>query len=134
MTDSEIQQPAAEPTTAPRSLRIGRMGCVIVWLILFLTPCALVFLATRGEISIGTGPAPDQRLRIWLVMEAESRGFGISTASAHESGNLTCVQTDVRFLLWQGSAEPSSYCDCYALEADSYTLVSTSSGACTPQR
>ncbi len=124
MTD--IQSP-------PRS-RIRRVGCtlaVIVWFLLLLTPCLVVVLATRGEISISTGAAPDQQTRIWLVMEARSRGIGLSTASIHPSADRICVQTDVRFFLWQGSADPTSYCACYSQDADTYNFVSTTTGACS---
>jgi hypothetical protein len=98
--------------------------------LLLLTPCLVIVLATRGEISISTGSAPDQELRIWLVMEARSRGLGVSNASLHEQDSATCVQTDVQFWLWQGSEAPTSYCECYTREGESYRLMSTAQGTC----
>lgn len=114
---------------------IRRVGCtiaVILWFLLLLTPCVVIVLATRGEISISTGDAPEQRVRLWLVMEARSRGLGISNASLHESGGKLCVQTDVQFLLWQGSEDSTQYCDCYTRDGEDFNFVSTNSGTCIP--
>ena len=129
MTDT-----VAIPPSPPKRSRVRRIGCtilVVIWFLLLLTPCLVVVLASRGEISISTGSAPEQRTRIWLLMEATQRGLGVSTASVHEAGDQLCVQTDVRFLLWQGSQAPTSYCECYTHNADRYDFVSTNSGACS---
>jgi hypothetical protein len=121
------------PIVPPKPSRIRRIGCtiaVILWFLLLLTPCLVIVLATHGEISVSTGSAPEQRTRIWLIMEARSRGLGVSTASAHESDGQTCVQTDVQFWLWQGSEEPTSYCECYTHQGDTYTFSGSTQGQC----
>ncbi len=116
---------------------LARLGCgigLVIWAILLLTPCFLITLAVRGEISLNTGAAPEQRLRIWLVMEARERGLGISTAELHEKDDLTCVQTNVQFVLWQGQADPVSYCQCYQHppDSDDWSLQEVTSDVCVP--
>lgn len=131
---SDVQSDPAPEQEEPVIVRkkrgpFARLGCalgLVIWAVLILSPCILVALAARGEISITTGDAPEQRLRIWLIMEAAERGVGISTASIHEQANgQTCVQTDASFLLWQGKADPVSYCECYQHETGSEDWIPT---------
>ena len=125
------------PAIPVRRSAIRRAGCIvalILWFLILLTPCLLIVLATQQEIVITTGSAPGQQTRIWLVSEADQRGIVLSTASVRQpSENVLCVQTDVRFFLWAGEAEPTSYCECYERfsSSDPWTLVSTASGVCT---
>jgi len=114
-------------------LRSG--GCavaVLVWAVLMLIPFLLFALAVRGEISLNTGPAPEQRLRVWLIMEPAQRGVGISTAAAFSNGDNTCVQTDVHFVLWQGGPEEAhTYCECYRRADDGdWVALGALDGAC----
>jgi hypothetical protein len=138
---SEIQNEAApeqeELVVIPkRRGPLARLGCalgLIIWAILILSPCILITLAVRGEINIPTGDAPDQRLRVWLIMETRQRGVGISNASIRERDDgQTCVQTETSFLLWLGEAEPVSYCECYQHEDGSQDWIPTEmmSGLC----
>ncbi len=125
---------AVEP---PRRSPLRRAGCWIViaiWFLILLIPCFLITLAVQQEIVITTGGAPGQHVRLWLISEAEQRGFGLSTAAVTaKDDNDLCVQTDVRFLLWAGKGESSSYCDCYQRDNPSaeWTSVSTATGACS---
>ncbi len=131
---SEIQnelvreQQEVAVTRKPRG-PLARLGCavgLVIWAILILSPCILITLAAQGEINISTGDAPDQRLRIWLIMEAAQRGVGISNASIHKQDNgQTCVQTDTSFFLWQGQADSVSYCECYQHEDGSQDWAAT---------
>jgi hypothetical protein len=139
---SEIQnEPASEQQEERPDIRkprgpLARLGCAIalvVWAVLILSPCILIALAVQGEINIPTGEAPDQRLRIWLIMEATQRGIGVSSASISESeSGQTCVQTETNFLLWQGQSESISYCECYLHEDGSkdWTPTGTMPGKC----
>jgi hypothetical protein len=138
---SEIQKesfPEQQEATITRKRRgpLARLGCALglaLWAVLILVPCILIALAVQGEINLSTGDAPDQRLRIWLIMEAAQRGLGISNASIHEQDNgQTCVQTDTSFLLWQGQADPVSYCECYQHEDGSkdWTPTGLTPGKC----
>lgn len=136
--DPVPEQEEAAPVIRKRRGPLARLGCalgLVIWLILILSPCILIALAAQGEISISTGDAPDQRLRIWLIMEATQRGVGISNASIHaqESGQ-TCVQTETSFLLWQGKSESVIYCECYQHTDGSqdWTPMRLTTGACAP--
>ena len=125
-----------EPTP-PRGSPIRRIGCgvlLVIWFLVLLLPCALIVLAVQQQIVISTGSAPGQETRIWLISEPTERGFGISTASAISTDDHTlCVQTDVRFLLWAGQADPLSYCECYARDnaGDAWSLTGSSEGSCS---
>lgn len=111
---------------------VGCAVAVLIWAILMLIPFLLFALAVRGEISLNTGVAPEQRLRVWLIMEPAQRGIGISTAAAVSSGDNTCVQTEVRFVLWQGRPEePRTYCECYRRADDGgWIALGAQDGAC----
>lgn len=114
----------------PRRSPIRRVGCavlLVIWFAVLLLPCLFGLLLTRGEITFNTGSAPNQMTRIWLISEASERGIGLSTASVYPANseyelnaslnNALCVQTDVRYLLWAGRAEPVRYCECYTRSA-----------------
>jgi hypothetical protein len=106
---------------------------LVVWFTLLLIPCFCFVLATSQEIVIPLSSAPGHQVRIWLIMEADERGLGVSTATLNNQTDLAfCEQTDNRFLLWQGRAENVSYCECYARSSaeDAWALTSTASDAC----
>ena len=113
---------------------LRRPGCVaglILWFLALLAPCFLIMLAVRGEITITTGSAPDQLLRIWLIQEAKERGVGISNTSVQRDGETICVQTNVNFVLWRGEAQPTHYCECYIQTGDDYELTQMTQEACS---
>ncbi len=126
-----------ESTPALRRRPIRRVGCgilLVIWFLVLLLPCGLIVLAVQQEIVIPTGGAPGQQTRFWLISEPTERGFGISTAAVTPTGdNAICVQTDVRFVLWAGQADPLSYCECYerANADEAWSLLSSSSVACS---
>lgn len=114
---------------------LRRPGCVIalvLWFLILLTPCIMIMLATQGEISIPTGSAPEQRLRVWLVQEAAQSGIGISNVDVQwTTDEALCVQTSVRFLIWRGRAEePSQYCECYEKAESDWRISRVDEGAC----
>lgn len=113
MTDNPLPEIMEAP---PKRSLIRRLGCgfaLVLWALLLLSPCILITLAVRGEITFDTGSAPEQRFRMWLIMEPRERGIGISNGWIAHNENSMCVQTDVRFFLWQGAAESVSFCNCY---------------------
>jgi hypothetical protein len=120
----------------PRS-PLRRAGCtvlLILWFLLLLAPCFCIVLATQGEIVIPQGSAPGQAIRIWLIMEADQRGLGVASSSVmQEQENTLCVESNTRFLLWSGSAEPISSCECYerARADEQWSLLSVSNEACS---
>jgi len=125
----------APQTSAPTSF-IKRVGCgllVILWFAILLLPCFLIVLATQHEITISQGGLPSQQIRIWLIMEGEQRGVGISTTSSLEIGDMSCLQTNVHYVLWQGKGDATSFCDCFTRSEDEWLLASTAQGACATE-
>ena len=123
-----------ETNPNPQRSPLRRPGCIlglILWFAALLTPCFLITLAVRGEISVTTGSAPEQRLRIWLIQEADQSGIGISNASVHEQGESLCVQTNVHFVLWRGEAQPTQYCECYIVTGNEYEMAEITQEACS---
>lgn len=107
------------------------IGCgLIVWFLFVLSPCILFTLASQGEIIIPQGNLPEQQIRIWLIMEIEQRGLGISSTSVHERDGTQCLQTNVSYWLWQGSAASLSYCQCFTRAEDSWTSGAYEAGVC----
>lgn len=115
---------------------LRRIGCIILlilWFVVLLTPCLLLTLATQGEIRVSTGGAPGQEVRVWVVMEAETRGLGVSTGTiSSQTPTDICVETNINYLLWSGREAPITYCDCYERPNDSvsWTLNGTTTGTC----
>lgn len=137
---SAIGPSAIEKTR--RTLR--RLGCgllLVIWFALLMTPCGLFFLAANGEIRLYHAdiPRPHEhpRLLISLISEATFRGLRIDSSTVSRGtteNNDVCIDTKVRFLLWEASGgdHNTSYCDCY-YRADSdanWELNETYSGAC----
>lgn len=125
---------AAQPRLPRHPLRSP--GCVIaliIWFVVLLLPCFLIILAVRGEISITTGSAPEQRLRIWVIQEAGQSGIGISNVDVQPNGaDALCVQTNVSFVMWRGEAEAMHYCECYAQSESGWQLTSVEQSTCSP--
>ena len=127
-----------------RSSRLRRVGCgllVPLWFMLLMMPCALIYLAVNGEIRVWHDSVPEPhsqpRLLISLISEMESRGlrFQSSTLFDPDAGNLsTCVETNVRFVLWesQGGNQDVTYCECYARldEASAWASDRTYGSSC----
>jgi hypothetical protein len=60
-------------------------------------------------------------------MEADERGLGVTSTSVHPlDENHLCVESNTRFVLWTGSAEPGASCECYAREASDQLWTTTS--------
>jgi hypothetical protein len=114
-TQPQIRYVPAAPQKTPPSRTITRIVLVIVWFIILLIPAFFILMFINGEFSIALGDAPEQKLRVWLVSEIRERGFGIATGSVASRDEMNvCVQTDVRYVLWQGSQESTVYCECFA--------------------
>ena len=124
--EHESQSPRAEDAT-PHSKRSlwRRAGCgfiLVLWFGLLLSPCALLYLAANGEIRLWHREIPESHahplLLISLISGADDRGVRMessSIASETADGDAICVETTVRFLLWQSSSasQDARYCDCY---------------------
>ena len=133
-----IKLPQFRLRLPPRGSRLRRVGCiiaVIVWFAILLLPCLCLGLASQGEFSVRLGDIPEQSLRIWLLSESRQRGIGLSRPSvvASSVAGQVCLQTDVSYLLWQGTEDATTYCDCFAQSANTtWEPVSHNQGACIP--
>jgi hypothetical protein len=132
-----VTQSQNPPQTAfalrPRRSRLRRFGCtfaVIIWFLILVTPCFCFVLASQGEISVRLGDIPGQSFRIWLLNESRQRGVGISrpTVFSGSAADQICLQTDVSFILWAGSEEATTYCECFA--QSTWDAVSSQQGSC----
>ncbi len=114
--------------------RLKRLGCALLlipWLLCLLTPCLVIVLVVQQEIVITYSDLPDDGLRIWTIEEPASRGIAVANAHRVEAPNgATCLITDVRFFLWQGSALPGHQCACYTRQAATWQPISTGAEAC----
>jgi hypothetical protein len=126
---------------APRRGILGRLGCagaLVIWFTLLLTPIMLIVLAAQGEIGLWYGGSvPDSEahplLQVRLLMDIENQGFSLTHSSIRaQNDTSTCMQTDVRYFLWEGEGEDATYCDCYhRANADApWDYLASSLGAC----
>lgn len=132
----EITTEATEETAAPKAGCLRRVGCagaLVIWFIVMLFPCFMITLAFQKEISIATGDLPEQRLRLWLVMEPRQEGLGFSSTSVSTHDDQSCMQTNVRFWLWEGNADSSQYCECYLRDSENerWLLQNMNEGVCS---
>jgi len=115
-----------------RTLR--RLGCgllLMLWFLLLLTPCLFIVLITQHEIVLAHSDIPEDDLRVWLIQEADQRGFAISNSRRVSAPNdEVCTLTDVRFFLWKGKGDPNHYCSCYVRRADRWSSVAEGDEAC----
>jgi hypothetical protein len=143
MSEQQPESPTTIPQPIPnmpkRRSPLRRLGCsvaLVVWFIVLLAPCLCIVLATQGEIAIRLGDIPGQSFRLWLLNESRERGLGISRPSLVTSSdaNQVCLQTDVSFVLWVGSAEATTFCECYthSYNLSNWELTSNHQGSCRP--
>lgn len=135
-TPAETVPADIAPAIPRRAHPLRRLGCgvlLVLWFIVLLAPCGLLMMAVNGEIALSQGELPGQQFRMWLIMEADERGVGISSTSTQVTDEThICVQTDGRFVLWQGSADPIHYCECFTRSTaqDEWSFSQMNEGAC----
>jgi hypothetical protein len=134
-----------QPAPAKRRSRPRRLGCglaLLFWFTLLLTPCALFYLAAKGEIRLNHRDIPQPHahplLLVSLISETDDRGLRIETSwTANDQSDelAVCVETEVRFLLWEysGGNQNVHYCDCYERPAPeaSWELTRTFGDVCS---
>ena len=145
MSEQSQLETATSATAATWKKRgpLRRLACGLLlslWFLLLLTPCALFYLATHGEIRLFHADIPQPhsqpRLLISLINDVENRGLQIvRSIPFRESDNMAvCVETVVNYLLWASSEgnQDVVYCDCYerADTAASWSLKETRLSAC----
>ena len=107
---------------------------VFVWVIFMSIPILFVMMAIVGEFRFqAIGVPKDEVVRIWLVREPKERGFGFSIPSVVDRmDDELYVQTNVNYLLWQGTGESVSYCMGYQRSEREWQQFSISEGKCNP--
>lgn len=148
--DAEV---GTETETDDIQLRKGcsplrRLGCsamLVIWFTLLLAPCALFYLAANREIRLWHREVPEPHahplLLLSLVSETDDRGLRFERSfvtSGRSSTTATCVETNVRFFLWQSKSgnQDANYCDCYEQddEQSAWELESTYAGHCNAEQ
>lgn len=89
---------------------IGRSIILIIWLFLISLPLFALTLAARQQITIGS--EEDNHLRIFLLQEKDAEGIGIELARPF-SADPFCIQTTVRYFMWTGEPEDTTFCQCF---------------------
>ncbi len=113
---SEIFEAPPKLTRGQRYLR--RLGCLVVfvvWLICMTMPCFFVTLMVENEVVHRRSDRPGHEVRVFRVEDSDTQGFGLSWGSLkneQDNGDY-CVSTTTRFLVWEGTAETTDYCECY---------------------
>ncbi len=148
MTDNQTPPPTAtayppiEYVIAERKRNpLRRAGCIFalaIWFTVLLLPLCLFILAAQQEITISHfGDVPDKfqhpLFQVQLVMERNYRGLRlVNTTTASQSDDNICVQTNVRYILWEGTGEPATFCRCYERDAteSTWTLLEQTLEAC----
>lgn len=125
------------PTYTRREVALRRAlfyGGVVLWVVILLVPLSVMVLAIVGEYRFNLpGNAPHREMRVWMVMEKDERGIAYSRpfVAAREAERID-VQTNVRYLLWEGDEETVSYCQTYTRQTSTepWALAGSSEGAC----
>jgi len=110
----------------------ARTGCVLTILLAALVLClglAFFQVVFRGGLTLRTSQL--REIRIWLVQNDGSEGFGISRphrVSGSERGGEICLRTKVDFMLWSGpeSGMDTAYCECFQRAGSTWYSI----GAC----
>lgn len=107
---------------------------IVVWVLILSIPLILVSLSIVGEFSFQLpGDYPDNRLRVWMVMEPRERGFAYSLPLVIEqSEDKLTVETNVRYMLWEGEGEHVIYCQRYNLVNEAWSMSGQTEGECNP--
>lgn len=97
--------------------RLGYVLVVIVWLVVMVFPTFAFFLATQGEVQLGSEAR--NHVRFFMIQEETSGGVGVEwVRDAGQPGD--CSRTTIRYFLWEGSSagENVSFCQCFDPETD----------------
>lgn len=129
-----------ETVIVEKSRWYKRPGCLIgvtIWFFVMLIPLFFFILAVEGDITLRhRGDIPDKYehplFQISLIMEIDYRGFGLTSSAIHKTDNDNiCIETNVRYILWQGEGEPATFCDCYTRTQDEpWSLTETTLTGC----
>lgn len=92
--------------------RGGYAVLLLIWLIVMAFPTFAFFLATNGEVQLGSEPR--SHVRFFLVQEETSGGVGLEWVRGAWQVD-DCTRTTIRYFLWEGSSagQNVSFCQCY---------------------
>jgi hypothetical protein len=111
----------------PWPRRLLYLFLILVWFMLISIPMIAFTLAARQQIQVG--PAEGNHVRLFLIQERDAEGIGLETRrSAGHDAN--CMQASVRYLMWAGTPENVTYCQC--IDTASGELQSAVPGKCVP--
>lgn len=135
-TDEERRRPLMPiPTTRRGKVLFGL--ALVAWFALLMTPCMLFFLAQGGEVVLQHANVPEPHehplLRVNLVMDADNRGFQVTSSHIPlRTEAAVCVQMAVHYLMWETDETDTAvrYCDCYARDGDVWRFSQTTTGDC----
>jgi hypothetical protein len=96
---------------------------VLVWLAILSLPLLAFTLASRQQIQLGS------TARIFLIQEKEAEGIGVEWQRPYRP-QPNCSQTSVRYLMWVGETENTTYCHC--IDAQTGFATAVAQGVCTP--
>jgi hypothetical protein len=111
---------------------------LVIWFLLLMSPCALFWFASGGELILHHANIPDPvshpLLQIGTISESDYRGLRITTSyvTTQTETNM-CVETHANYLLWRsrGESPNTAFCDCYARANDTWQFTTTTSGVCS---
>jgi hypothetical protein len=118
---SDLEVPIYRTPLSNLTRRCCCAGGLLFWIVLFITPCVcFVPLFVNSEVTLSYGGRPGQEVRLFRVSEDEARGFGLSWGNIdiENDDNSYCVQTEVRYLIWEGEATNVGFCQCYIQVTD----------------
>lgn len=139
--EEQMVAEAEQSHSAPQVKRgiafyLRRLGCGILltlWFMLMLWPCVMIQVLVEGEFVVNLSDRPGHEARIFTTQNEDQRGFGFSFASINsENDERLCIQTNVRYLMWQGENEPVDYCRCYDRVEDRWQTAPAVDSKCRP--
>lgn len=89
--------------------RLFYVVLLTVWLIVMGFPTLAFFLATQGDIRLGSEDG--SYLRLFLIREEENQGVSLEW-SQRPGRAPSCRQGNVYYFLWKGAGENVAYCQC----------------------
>jgi hypothetical protein len=111
--------------------KLNRIGCgvlVFLWFaFLIIGPCAVITLLTNEDgIVVTKSNTPDDRVRIWLLPGAQSRGIGVENGYiTRQSESQVCTASEFNFLIWGGEPVSSrKNCLCYEKKGIQFGTIS----------
>ncbi len=124
-----------EPATQPRVhmkrwlRRFLYLLIVLIWIAIMSLPFLAVMVAARGQVQLGDDTG--RHLRIFLVQQRGAAGIGIENQRPLRQ-STDCTKTTVTYLLWEGTGENASYCQC--IDSNTGANLPVDAGSCAVEQ